>query len=750
MSALTEALVYPNNGDGTFDDPLTFPFGATLFRAADMNGDGKPDLIGLGGGAPVHPVVLLNTTQPPVSPPPVSPPPVSPPPVSPAPSLVSYPNPFNTPGSDTIRALTAGPGGDMWFVTSQQVASQGTAHVGKISPSGVVTVVAPTGDPIVNSLAAGSDGNLWAISSTDTVQGSQYHLLEITPGGAVTSTDLPDSDYGLIAGPDGNLWFIRRIDSGVGGTTSEIATVAPGGSPTYFSVGADEVENLAPGPDGNVWFLALHQPDNFVGKITPAGAITTYPLGPNRQFPGNTFTPYILPGPDSSMWVVDANSPSGVTRITPDGTQSDVATIPNEVSIPDLATGPDGNVYFIGTSGSGQVTPGGTVTALPFPAGAGLARGLDGDLWYVQSPGSQGPISRITFSPIVTVNPAALPGGTVGDDYAQALTATGPDRPAPVFTVSSGALPPGLTLDGTTGTLSGTPTASGAYTFTITAAVGTDSGSRDYTLTVDPAPTSPPPPVSPPPVSPPPPASPPPAVVHLTAPPVPAGGAPDITVRNPDGSVRFTLTAFGGTFTGGAAVAVGDVNGDGVDDVIVGAGDGGGPRVQVFDGVTGQVVADFFAFDPDFRGGVSVAAGPGGEVVTGAGAGGGPRVRVFRDGTAVADFFAFDPDSRGGVSVATGDANGDGVADVVVGAGPGGGPHVRVFDGATGAGLASFFVGPVDDRGGARVVVRDLGGTGANEVVTHAAGRTGAFDPLTGADRTSEFDPSVLTGVFVE
>ncbi len=140
--------------------------------------------------------------------------------------------------------------------------------------------------------------------------------------------------------------------------------------------------------------------------------------------------------------------------------------------------------------------------------------------------------------------------------------------------------------------------------------------------------------------------------------------------------------------------------------LVTGAGAGGGPHVQVFDAVTRTLKFSFFAFDPGFTGGVRVVGcdvnGDGiPDVVAGAGPGGGPHVRVFNGLTGaqlpglIGSFFAFDPSFAGGVFVGCVDLNGDGRGDVIVGAGPGGGPHVRVFSGASGAeitgALGSFF-----------------------------------------------------------
>jgi hypothetical protein len=127
--------------------------------------------------------------------------------------------------------------------------------------------------------------------------------------------------------------------------------------------------------------------------------------------------------------------------------------------------------------------------------------------------------------------------------------------------------------------------------------------------------------------------------------------------------------------------------GDGRADIIAAAGTGGGSNVRVIDIAGGAEVASFDAYGPGFAGGVFVAVGDVNgdgvaDIVTGAGAGGGPHVRaIHTEGglIEIASFFAYDPAFAGGVFVAVGDVTGDGVADIVTGAGAGGGPHVRAF-----------------------------------------------------------------------
>jgi hypothetical protein len=127
------------------------------------------------------------------------------------------------------------------------------------------------------------------------------------------------------------------------------------------------------------------------------------------------------------------------------------------------------------------------------------------------------------------------------------------------------------------------------------------------------------------------------------------------------------------------------------------------------------------------------------DLVVAAGNGGGPRIAIY-DGASlgkgeqvklVNDFYAFDPSLRNGAYVAVGDINGDGYGDLIFGAGPGGGPRVLALDGKELlAGqtdvLANFFAGSQNDRAGVAVgtIVESDGSTDlvATDLVTNATG----------------------------
>src|SRR5262249_57319833 len=99
-----------------------------------------------------------------------------------------------------------------------------------------------------------------------------------------------------------------------------------------------------------------------------------------------------------------------------------------------------------------------------------------------------------------------------------------------------------------------------------------------------------------------------------------------------DGSQKYSFFAYSTSFLGGVRIAIGDVNGDGTQDIITGPGAGGGPHIRVFDGKTGLVLREFMALAPSFTGGVQIGSADVyhdhyDDILLAAGAGGSSRVK---------------------------------------------------------------------------------------------------------------------------
>ncbi|MBI1907961.1 S8 family serine peptidase [Candidatus Uhrbacteria bacterium] len=247
---------------------------------------------------------------------------------------------------------------------------------------------------------------------------------------------------------------------------------------------------------------------------------------------------------------------------------------------------------------------------------------------------------------------------------------------------------------------------------------------------------------------------------------------PTVVLHNADGSVRSSFAAYADTFTGGIRVALGEFSAASGAEVVTGTGDGGGPQVRVFTQL-GALIGQFFAYDEASRRGVDVAVGDvdgdgaddivtavgagvsrdivtwsargaelqrftasafaadvplrvavgnldadaAGEFLVASGAGSAPMVALYdTDGTLMTAFAPYAATFAGGVFVAAGDLDGDGVDEVVTGTGDGGGPHVRVFapDGSV---KAQFFAFDATTRHGVRVAAADTDRDGTDEII---------------------------------
>jgi hypothetical protein len=223
-----------------------------------------------------------------------------------------------------------------------------------------------------------------------------------------------------------------------------------------------------------------------------------------------------------------------------------------------------------------------------------------------------------------------------------------------------------------------------------------------------------------------------------------------VNIYNAQGQFLYSFNPFAGvSFTGGIRVAVGNVTGDAIPDLIVGSGPGGVTVVKVYNGAsilagTPVETIEFNPFGTSFGGGVFLATGnltgPGhADIVCGADAGAGPEVSVWAVSTQIGiakGTFAFmigNPlfvyplgSFTGGIRVACADVNGDGLDDIITGAGPGGGPQVKIYLGNVQSifnpnPFASFFgIFPTSFMGGIFVAAGDFNGDFKAEVIVSA------------------------------
>src|SRR5271166_1639441 len=215
--------------------------------------------------------------------------------------------------------------------------------------------------------------------------------------------------------------YQRNLTAGVATFFLVVATlglVAPSFGSTDFTVPPGRTAYpllMTVGPDHNLWFAEAT--GLKIGRITPAGVITEFPIAGAQALTG------IASGPDGNIWFTDEFA-GLIGYINTSGTGLMIFALPPSSHPQGLATGPDGNLWFVdnvqtGSPGGfkvGKISTAGRITEYSTGVNSGIfdaedytpaniTAGPDGNLWFTNPQVAQysNIVGKITTSGAVTI-----------------------------------------------------------------------------------------------------------------------------------------------------------------------------------------------------------------------------------------------------------------------------------------------------------------------------------------------------------
>lgn len=199
---------------------------------------------------------------------------------------------------------------------------------------------------------------------------------------------------GITRGPDGNLWFTEAVGNKIGRITPSGAVTA---FPLDYAIGLNvRPVGITVGPDGALWFA---METNKIGRITTTGDISWYPTQPGQPHG-------ITAGPDGALWFTYF-SKKALGRMSLTGQQDDYpltiygVVVDHPVNAHSITTGPDGNLWFTEFQGDriaryriGARQPLTEFKLADFSRPHGIVTGPDGAMWFAATGGHK--IGRLT------------------------------------------------------------------------------------------------------------------------------------------------------------------------------------------------------------------------------------------------------------------------------------------------------------------------------------------------------------------
>ncbi len=275
---------------------------------------------------------------------------------------------------------------------------------------------------VISGTPTGAGASSFTIRATDGIgaTGSRAYSVTIAAAIIVNPASLPNGTVGTA---------YSRTVSATGGTGSKTFSVSAGALPAGLSLNAATGVISGTPTSAGVYNFTIRGTDSIGAIGTRAYSVTINPA--------IVVNPTTLPG----------------------------GTLGTAYSQTVSATGGTGSYTYsvsAGSLGAGLTLNASTGVISGTPSTTGTRsftiRATDG----IGATGSRA--YSVTIAAAIVVNPATLPGGTVGSAYSGTVSATG-GTGSKTFSVSAGALPAGMSLNAATGVISGTPTSAGVSSF---------------------------------------------------------------------------------------------------------------------------------------------------------------------------------------------------------------------------------------------------------------------------------------------
>jgi len=179
------------------------------------------------------------------------------------------------------------------------------------------------------------------------------------------------------------------------------------------------------------------------------------------------------------------------------------------------------------------------------------------------------------------------------------------------------------------------------------------------------------------------------------------------------------------TWWAGAYVATGDTNGDGRDEIVEGLDAGCCTTLHVLDGISGNDLAGFYPYGNNSEVGARVAAGD----LNGDGTAdliamplGSTRINAFRvsGGAAFRTIDAFGSEITGPAAIAAGNLTGDARAEIVAAAPTAYGAEVKIFNASTGTAETALAPYGGESVSSVAVALGDVNGDGSSDIILSA------------------------------